>query len=78
MNPPKQERWCPNCKMRYRLGDPPSREWSQISVSQNTYAYLLAAAREFDEAAQELTPGELFTAVEFLDWLRFSLVEAAA
>lgn len=73
------ERWCPACKMRYRVGPPKAREFSFIGgVDWNTYAYLLAAAREFDETAERLTPREFFTAVDFLDWLKPSLVEVAA
>lgn len=67
-------RECPTCKMRFRFGDPPRKDFLDISVSARTYSYLLGAAVEFDETAQELTPGEMYTAVDFLDWLKDSLV----
>lgn len=66
--------WCPNCRMTYRLGAPAKMTFENIEVSPITMAYLLAAALEFDETVEELTPGESFTAVDFMDWLRPILV----
>lgn len=72
-----KEPTCPTCRIRYRVGEPMERDFSFIAVSWNTYAYLLAAALEFDRTTQELTPTECWTAVDFVDWIRDSLVEAA-
>ncbi len=69
----REERWCPNCRMRFRAGPPALEFPAQLSCDKTTFSYLLAAAREFDETAEELTPGECFTAVDFLDWIKPSL-----
>jgi hypothetical protein len=45
-------------------------DWFSIGVGKTTMTYLLSAAREFDDTAQELTPDEHFTAVDFMDWLK--------
>lgn len=67
------EKWCPSCRMRFRLGPPARREFHLIVVPTATVSFLLSAAREFDETAEQMTPGECFTATDFVDWVRPSL-----
>lgn len=74
----RREAWCPRCQMHYRVGHPKNIDFAQISVPRGVRRMLLVAAREFDDQSQDATPDELYTAVDFVDWLMASLREEAA
>lgn len=64
-----KQRMCPSCTVRYAMG-PPTREFpSEMRMDPVTVQNLEAAARDFDEIADE-APDEHFTAVDFLDWIK--------
>lgn len=70
-----EEAWCPRCRMWQRFGQPRGLEFLTIELSRDARTKLLAAAKEFDEEAERMTPNESYTAVDFLDWLLGSLHE---
>lgn len=74
----RPEAWCNRCQMHYRIGHPKSLDFAYIAVGRGVRRMLLVAAREFDDQAESETPGELYTAVDFVDWLMASLREEAA
>ena len=57
------DRICPTCRIRWRVKRPIDVGWSQMS--RNDYRWLEQMAAQFDAES-----GELFTATDFVAWIR--------
>ena len=66
LNEEQRERMCPSCRMRYNYPPRALREmYNPVALNKMTVAWLENAARVFDAESDEM-----FTAEEFIAWLK--------
>ena len=64
-----QQRMCPSCTLRWIMGAPKREIPSEIRMDPITVQTLEAAARDFDDLADD-APDEHYSAVDFIDWIK--------